>query len=136
MEHRCERKLSGHPEPPRRGIRSELKSKVRNGLTLFFAKNKVALEADLEAGKSYYVGTNVRMGAWKARMNFTPVTRNSELWDKVDDYKKSLNFIAVVEEERGKWEVSKRQEAQGLVDYYSQGPGKGEVLRLNKEDGR
>ena len=105
-------------------------------LFLGIAENKVALEADLEAGKSYYVGTNVRMGAWKARMNFTPVTRNSELWDKVDDYKKSLNFIAVVEEERAKWEVSKRQEAQGLVDYYSQGPGKGEVLRLNKEDGR
>ncbi|MGA2519070.1 MAG: hypothetical protein ABSG44_21325 [Thermodesulfobacteriota bacterium] len=81
-------------------------------------------------------GTNARMGAMKARINFTPVTRNSELWDKVDEYKRSLNFIAAKDEERAKWEASKRQEAQGLVDYFSQGAGKAEVLRLNREDGR
>jgi hypothetical protein len=105
-------------------------------LFLGIAENKVAIEADLEAGKSYYIGTNVRMGVAKARLNFTPVTRGSELWDKVDEYKRSLNFIATKEEERAKWEASKRQEAQGLVDYFSTGAGKAEVLRLNKEDGR
>ncbi len=105
-------------------------------LFLGIAENKIAIETDLEAGKSYYIGTGARMGAMKARMVFTPVTRGSDLWDKVDDYKRNLNFIAVVEEERAKWETSKRQEAQGLVDYYSQGPGKTEVSRLNKEDGR
>lgn len=51
-------------------------------LFLGFAKNKVAIEADVEAGKSYYIGTNVRMGAWKARMDFTPVTRGSQLWSQ------------------------------------------------------
>lgn len=105
-------------------------------LFLGIAENKAAIEADLNAGKSYYIGTNVRMGAMKARINFTPVTRNSELWDKVDEYKRSLNFIAAKDEERAKWEASKRQEAQGLVDYFSQGAGKAEVLRLNREDGR
>ncbi len=105
-------------------------------LFLGIAENKVAIEADLEAGKSYNIITNARMGAMKARMIFTPVTRGSELWDKIDEYKRSLNFIAVKEEERAKWEASKRQEAQGLVDYYSKEPGRAEVYRLNKEDGK
>ena len=34
-------------------------------LFLGFAENKIAIDADLEAGKSYFIGTNVRMGAWK-----------------------------------------------------------------------
>ena len=105
-------------------------------LFLGFAENRVAIEADLEAGKSYYIGTNVRMGAWKARMEFTPVTRGSELWDKVEEYKKSLNSIASKEEERARWENAKKQEAQRFFDYFSAGEGKAQVLRLNKEDGR
>ena len=105
-------------------------------LFLGFAENRVAIEADLEAGKSYYIGTNVRMGAWKARMGFTPVTRGSELWDKVEEYKKSLNFIASKEEERARWEDAKKQEVQRFIDYFSAGEGKSQVLRLNKEDGR
>ena len=61
-------------------------------LLLGFAENKVAVEADLEAGRSYYIGTNVRMGARKARMDFTPVTQSSQLWGQVEEYKKSLEF--------------------------------------------
>jgi len=105
-------------------------------LFLGIAENKIAIEADLEAGKSYYIGTNVRMGVVKARLDFTPVTRDSELWNKVDEYKKSLNFISVKEEERAKWEAAKKQEAQTLVDHFSTGAGKAQVLKLNKEDGR
>jgi hypothetical protein len=77
-------------------------------LFLGFAENKVAIEADLETGKCYYIGTNVRMGAFKARMDFTPVTRGSELWDKVEEYKRSLDFIAAKEEERARWEAAKK----------------------------
>jgi hypothetical protein len=105
-------------------------------LFLGFAENKVAVETDLEAGKSYYIGTNVRMGAMKARMDFTPATRGSQLWGQVEEYKKSLNFIAIKEEERAKWEAAKKQEAQRFIDYFSTGEGKSQVLRLNKEDGR
>jgi hypothetical protein len=100
------------------------------------AENKVAIEADLLAGKSYYIGTNVRMGAWKARMDFTPVTQGSELWGKVEEYKKSLNFVTAREEDRAKWEDAKKHEAQKITDYFSAGEGRAQVLRLNKEDGR
>ncbi len=47
------------------------------------SENKVFLEADLEAGKTYYVITRVYPGVWKARVAFTAVTRSSEHWDKV-----------------------------------------------------
>ena len=105
-------------------------------LFLGFAENRVAVEADLVAGKSYYIGTNVRVGVWKARMDFTPVIRGSELWGKVEEYKKSLNFVAAREEDRAKWEAAKKQEAEKIVDYFSAGEGRAQVLRLNKEDGR
>jgi hypothetical protein len=54
----------------------------------------------------------------------------------VEEYKKSLNFIAIKEEERAKWEAAKKQEAQRFIDYFLTGEGKSKVLRLNKEDGR
>jgi hypothetical protein len=69
-------------------------------------------------------------------MDFTPVTRGSELWDKVEEYKKSLNPIATIEEERARWEAAKKQEAQKIVDYFSVGEGRAQALKLNREDGR
>ena len=105
-------------------------------LFIGIAENKVALEANVEAGKSYYVGTNVRTGWAKARLQFTPVTRGSELWDKVEGYKQSLNFVAAKEEERAKWEAAKKQEAAKLRDYFTTEEGKTRVLKLSKEDGR
>jgi hypothetical protein len=105
-------------------------------LFIGIAENKVAVQADLEAGKSYYVGTNVRTGWAKARMQFTPVTRGSELWDKVEAYKQSLNGIAAKEEERAKWEAAKKEEVLKLVDYFTNGEGTERVLKLSKEDGR
>jgi hypothetical protein len=86
------------------------------------AENKVAVEADLEAGKSYYVGTKVRMG-WVRRMQFSPVTKDSELWDKVEAYKQSLPCIAAKEKERAKWEAAQKQEVPKKVDYFTSGAG-------------
>jgi hypothetical protein len=105
-------------------------------LFLGIAENKIALEADVEAGKKYYVGTNVRTGVMKARVLFTPVTRGSELWDKVEAYEQSLSFIAVKEEERAKWEAAKKNEARALIEYFTTGEGRAQVLKLSREDGR
>ncbi len=105
-------------------------------LFIGIAENKVAIQADLAAGKSYYVGTNVRTGWAKARMQFTPVTRGSELWDKVESYKPALNCIAAKEEYRAKWEAAKKPEVLKLVDYFTNGAGASSLLKLSKEDGR
>lgn len=105
-------------------------------LFLGIAENKVALEADLEAGKSYYIGTNVRTGALKARIGFTPVRRGSELWEMTEIYKTKLHFIELKEEEGSKWEAIKKPEIQRIIDYFTTGEGKEQVLTLSKKDGR
>ncbi|MBW2365122.1 MAG: hypothetical protein JRF25_08675 [Deltaproteobacteria bacterium] len=105
-------------------------------LFMGFAENKVAVDADLAAGKTYYIGTAVRMGAWKARMLFTPVVRGSELWNKVEDYKKNLSLISSIPEETMKWEAKKKAEAQQFVNHFKTGEGKNDVVTLSIEDGR
>lgn len=107
-----------------------------NHLFMGFAENQVAVNADLAAGKEYYIGTNVRMGAWKARMGFTPVTRGSELWDKVDLYKQQLNFVAVDAAKAQTYEAAKKAEAKKHIDFFTNGEGRGQVLTLSKKDGR
>lgn len=104
------------------------------------AENKRAVEADLEAGRSYFIITQVKMGAWKARMGFIPVTRGSEYWDKVEEYKKELNFVEPEKEVIAKWESKKKDKIQKeiseIISYIQTPEGKKYVLPLNKEDGR
>ena len=104
------------------------------------AENKRAVEADLEAGKSYYIITQVNIGAWKARMTFIPVTRGSELWDKVEQYKKELNFVEPEEKVIAEWESKRKaatqKEITEIISYIQTPEGKKYVLPLNKEDGR
>lgn len=105
-------------------------------LFMGFAENKVAVQADLAAGKEYYIGTNVRMGAWKARMGFTPVTKGSELWGKVDLYKQQLHYITLDEAQAATYEASKKAEARTYVDNFTKGDWQSQVLTLSKDDGR
>ncbi len=104
------------------------------------AENKVAVEADLEAGKSYYIITQVRMGGWKARMGFIPVTRGSEFWDQVETYKNSLNFTTTNDAVVAEWEVKRRDEIRKEIDeiksYLRTPEGQNYIVKLNGEDGR
>jgi len=104
------------------------------------AENKRAVEADLEAGKSYYIITGVHMGGWKARMSFVPVTRGSEFWDKVEEYKRDLNSVAPVEGEIDKWVAKREKKVQAeiaeIIAYLGTPEGKKYVSTLSKEDGR
>lgn len=104
------------------------------------AENKVAVEADLEAGKSYYIITQVRMGGWKARMGFIPVTRGSEFWGQVEIYKNSLNFTTTNDDVIAGWEAKRRDEIRREIDEiknFLQTPeGQNYIVKLNKEDGR
>ena len=70
------------------------------------AENKVFLEADLEAGKTYYIITRVYMGAWKARVAFLSVNKGSEFWDKVKEFENDLNKLQPNTEKLKAWEVA------------------------------
>jgi hypothetical protein len=109
-------------------------------LFIGIAENKRAVEADLEAGKSYYIITGVHMGGWKARMSFVPVTRGSEFWDKVEAYKRDLNFVVPVKEEIDKWVAKRETKVQAniaeIISYLGTPEGEKYVSTLSKEDGR
>lgn len=104
------------------------------------AENKRAVEADLEAGKTYYILTQAKMGGWKARMAFIPVTRSSEYWDKVELYKQKLNFVVLQKEVAEEWENKRKgaitTELNEIISYMKTPDGQQYVVKLNKEDGR
>jgi len=104
------------------------------------AENKRVVEADLEAGKTYYILTQVKMGGWKARMAFIPVTRGSEYWDQVELYKQKLNYIVLEKEVAEQWEAKRKDEINTelneIISYINTPEGQKYVVKLNKEDGR
>lgn len=104
------------------------------------AENKRAVEADLEAGKTYYIITQVKMGGWKARMGFIPVTRGSEYWDKVELYKQELSYMVSQKEVVEQWEAKRKgkinAELNEIINYIKTPEGQKYVVKLNKEDGR
>lgn len=101
------------------------------------AENKVFLEAELEAGKTYYVLTEVRMGAWKARVGFVPVTKGSQYWDKVKMYENELNKLEPNMEVLKKWEDSNKPKMKELISHYETTLKASEKWpKLGKDDGR
>jgi hypothetical protein len=105
-------------------------------LFLGIAENKRGIETDLEAGKTYYIITQVKMGGWRARMAFIPVTRGSEFWDAVETYKHSLNFVKADPNMIASWEAKKKAEIQTIINYLNTPEGRQYVATLNKDDGR
>jgi len=104
------------------------------------AENKRVVEADLEAGKTYYILTQVKMGGWKARMEFIPVTQGSEFWDQVELYKQKLSYVELQKEVAEKWEGKRKDEINAeldeIINYIKTPEGQNYVVKLNKEDGR
>jgi hypothetical protein len=106
-------------------------------LFIGIAENKVAVEADVAPGMSYYVITEPRIGGWKARLAMDPVTRGSEQWNNVETVKKELQFLAPVEEQIRAWDAEKRAEAAQLVEFFQKDPDRAKYMtRLRPEDGR
>ncbi len=107
---------------------------------LGMAENKHGLKAELEAGKTYFVLTQVKMGAWKARMAMIPVNAGSAWWDKVEGYKTSLKYIAADKAKLEAWKAAHAIKADAVLKdtyaYLETPEGRKYVALLNKEDGR
>ena len=101
------------------------------------AENKTFLEAELEGGKVYYIITQVRMGAWKARVGLVAVNRGSEFWDKVQEYERGLNKLQSDTEALKKWEDKGKSKIKAvLTEYETSLKASGKWPRLKPEDGR
>ena len=82
------------------------------------AENKVFLEADLEAGKTYYVITKIYPGIWFARVAFIAVTKDSAYVDKVRKWETSLNIVKPDNVALKRWEDSHKVQIEKLVSQY------------------
>ena len=66
-----------------------------------------------------------------------PINRDSEHWDKVKDYEKSLKKIEPDKEALKKWEDAHTAKVEKILnDYEEVWKDKYEWPQLNKEDGR
>lgn len=61
------------------------------------AENWSYVKADLEAGKNYYILTNVGMGVWKARVYLVPITKGQDKYtqENIDEWKTQFTPIMV-----------------------------------------
>jgi hypothetical protein len=105
-------------------------------LFIGIAENKRGIEGELEAGKTYYALTQVKMGGWRARMAFIPVTRGSEYWNEVEAYQSKLNFVEAKEEMLLQWEVKEKAKIQEIIAFLNTPEGRQYIVNLSKEDGR
>jgi len=80
--------------------------------------------------------TQVKMGGWRARMAFIPVTRGSEYWTKVEGYKSELKFIAAKEEMLLQWEAKEKGNTQEVIAFLNSPEGRQYIVNLSKDDGR
>jgi len=112
---------------------------AKPGKHLFIAtaENKVFLEADLEAGKIYYVITRIYPGAWYARVAFVAVNRNSKYWDKVLKWETTLKTIEPNTVTLKKWEDNNKDKIAKILSAYKTKWKDGyEWPTLKPEDGR
>lgn len=101
------------------------------------AENKAFVEANLEAGKTYYIITQVKMGAWKARVGLIPVNRGSAFWDKVIEYENVLNKLEPDVEVLNSWEEANRDKIDAILSQYeTEWKNTQDWPDLNLEDGR
>jgi len=82
------------------------------------AENKAFLEADLEAGETYYVITTVYSGVWSARVAFAAVNKGSEYWDKVRELEKSLKIVEPDSVSLKAWEDGNKEKIKALISQY------------------
>lgn len=108
-----------------------------NHLFLVTAENRVAVEAELAAGRRYYVLLGAERGAFRARAVATAVTRKSDSWDKVETMLDGLTYLEPIESSVRVWEERRRPDAAELTAWFTTNPDRERYLdHLAASDGR
>ena len=76
------------------------------------------LEADLAAGKTYYVSAELELGWTVARVFLNPITRGTTHWEKIDEYQKNLTMLEPNLEKLDEWSVQHKEEIRAQVLNY------------------
>jgi len=81
-------------------------------------KNKAFMEADLEAGKTYYVLMRRYEGVWRVRIAFLPVKKDSGLLAKAKKYEKKAKKYELKSELKDKWQRKFGPKMQAIIKNY------------------
>lgn len=99
-----------------------------------------AVEADLEADKTYFILIQVILDSWPGHtsIDFIPVKRGSKYWDNVDRYKQKLRYEVIQPAAANDWETESRGEITTKLNEIISNAKTVQygMARLEKEDGR
>jgi hypothetical protein len=102
--------------------------------TAIILESKAFLEADIEAGKTYYIITRVYDNLTGVAL--IGVSRSSELWDKVKEYEIKLTKLQPNPELWKEFELEKNSLIQKILNRYVTDKMSYVRQKLSPEDGR
>lgn len=133
----CDGKLLGFTETDRY---FEYRCPPGKHIFITWGEGEAFIEADLEAGKTYYIRAYSKFGVLSARPGFAPVSRDSEHWDKLDEMLLTHKCRELDPVKAAEYELRKQEHLEKTQAKYEEGvkaprylrpeDGRGEVLTL------
>jgi len=128
----CQGKLLGFTETDRY---FEYRCPPGKHLFVTWGEGNAFIEADLEAGKTYFIRAYSKFGVLSARPGFAPVGRGSEAWEKLDETLSTLQCRELDPEKAAEYELRKEEHLRKTLTSYQEGqkapryltPGDGKV---------
>lgn len=116
--------------------KSYIQYQTAPGRHLFMARaeNWSGVEAELQAGRQYYIVARPVMGAWKARVALDPIEREQYNPDEMDKWLKGLTPISVLPGKAEAYTTPRLEQVRTAIDNF--GNGSATALILNADDGR
>ena len=115
--------------------RSYIQYKAAPGEHLFMARaeNWSGVNASLQAGRHYFIIARPQMGAWKARVNLDPVSKDEYNATQIDNWLARLNPIGVIPETIDAYVNPRLAQVKVAVKNFKN--GQAAATTLNPEDG-
>jgi hypothetical protein len=95
------------------------------------AENWSGVDAELQAGRHYYIIARVMPGAWKARVALDPVSRDQYDEGKIDKWLKGLNPIAIIPGKAEVYATPRLEQVRTAIDNFENGRGTTMILKVD-----
>ncbi len=95
------------------------------------AENWSGVDAELQAGRHYFIIARVMPGAWKARVALDPISREQYDEAKIDKWLKGLNPIAIIPGKAEDYVAPRLDHVRQAVDNFENGRGTTMILRAD-----
>src|SRR6185295_13477019 len=127
----CDGKLLGFTETDRY---FEYRCPPGKHVFITWGEGEAFIEADLEAGKTYFIRAYSKFGLLSARPGFAPVGRDSEHWEHLDWMLLTHQCRELDPEKAAEYELRKQEHLQKTQAKYEE--GRKAPRYLHPEDGR